>query len=183
MERVGRTANQRRTWSCCWGWPGVSHRNALAAKCDGLNDNQLIAMSARAVPNLSLPRPPLRHLTEMEYYYPRPTAIPPVVRPTPVYCTEDDEDGGHPRPDTGHGCPVDGALAGRMPQRRRRTPRSSSNSTRAKRPGNGFSVRWNLIKIIQEYAPPTNGHADLLPGANRRRDPANERPSLVASAG
>ena len=28
-------------------------------------------------------------------------------------------------------------------------------------PGNGHSVRWNLIKVIQEYAH-HNGHADLI---------------------
>jgi hypothetical protein len=28
-------------------------------------------------------------------------------------------------------------------------------------PGNGFSVRWNLVKVIQEYAR-HNGHADLI---------------------
>ena len=28
-------------------------------------------------------------------------------------------------------------------------------------PGNRFSVRWNLIKVIQEYAR-HNGHADLI---------------------
>ena len=28
-------------------------------------------------------------------------------------------------------------------------------------PGNKFSVRWNLVKVIQEYAR-HNGHADLI---------------------
>ncbi|MDQ2875492.1 MAG: DinB family protein [Actinomycetota bacterium] len=28
-------------------------------------------------------------------------------------------------------------------------------------PGNGFSVRWNLVKVLQEYAR-HNGHADLI---------------------
>jgi hypothetical protein len=28
-------------------------------------------------------------------------------------------------------------------------------------PGNGYSLRWNLVKLIQEYAR-HNGHADLI---------------------
>jgi len=69
------------------GWLAF-HRNALAAKCDGLSDDQLMAMSAEPS-DLSL-LGLVRHLTEMEYYY----LAHAIARgdSTPIYCTDDDED-------------------------------------------------------------------------------------------
>jgi hypothetical protein len=38
---------------------------------------------------------------------------------------------------------------------------SAAHALEATSSGNSFSVRWNLLKVIQEYAR-HNGHADLL---------------------
>jgi Protein of unknown function (DUF664) len=136
------------------GWLAF-HRNALAAKCDGMTDEQLVATSAEPS-DLSL-LGLVRHLTEMEYYY--------LVHAiaggdtTPIYCTADDED-----------ADIVGLTAGmtRSSLDRWRTECDKADAelatvdsldTRAS--GNRFSVRWNLVKIIQEYAR-HNGHADLL---------------------
>ncbi len=153
MERVPepRTNDER---ELLLGWLAF-HRNALAAKCDGLSDEQLVAMSAEPS-DLSL-LGLVRHLTEMEYYY--------LVHAiaggdtTPIYCTDDDEDGDIV------GLTADMARASvdrwQAECRNADVGLATVDALDARAPGNGFSVRWNLVKIIQEYAR-HNGHADLL---------------------
>jgi hypothetical protein len=136
------------------GWLAF-HRNALAAKCDGLSDEQLVAMSAEPS-DLSL-LGLVRHLTEMEYYY--------LVHAiagggtAPIYCTDEDEDADI------LGLTVDMAKPSldrwRDECRNADARLATVDELGARLPGNGFSTRWNLIKIIQEYAR-HNGHADLL---------------------
>jgi hypothetical protein len=96
-------------------------------------------------------------MTEMEYYY---LAHALAGGPTaPVYCTDDEPDAD---------------LLGLTPEmvadsmQRWRAQRADADELLAaagslddRSPGDGFSVRWNLIKTIQEYAR-HNGHADLL---------------------
>jgi hypothetical protein len=41
------------------------------------------------------------------------------------------------------------------------SPTSHERPARLERPANRRSVRWNLVKVIQEYAR-HNGHADLI---------------------
>jgi hypothetical protein len=153
MERVPepRTNDDR---ELLLGWLAF-HRNALAAKCDGLNGEQLVAMSAEPS-DLSL-LGLVRHLTEMEYYY-LAHAIS-GGETTPVYCTEDDEDGDI----LGLTADMAAPSMGRWHTECRNADAelAAVEELDARAPGNGFSVRWNLIKIIQEYAR-HNGHADLL---------------------
>ena len=153
MERVPepRTNDER---ELLLGWLAF-HRNALAAKCDGLSDDQLVAMSAEPS-DLSL-LGLVRHLTEMEYYYLAHAIA--GGGTTPIYCTDDDEE-----------ADIVGLTAGMVRASLDRWQAECGNSDvalatvdalDARAHGNGFSVRWNLVKIIQEYAR-HNGHADLL---------------------
>jgi hypothetical protein len=136
------------------GWLAF-HRNALAAKCDGMTDEQLVATSAKPS-DLSL-LGLVRHLTEMEYYYLAHAIAGGATMP--VYCTDDDED-----------ADIVGVTAGMAQSSLHRWRAECDNadgqlatvdSLDVPARGNRFSVRWNLIKIIQEYAR-HNGHADLL---------------------
>ena len=136
------------------GWLAF-YRDALAAKCEGLTDEQLV--SAAAPPSdLSL-LGLVRHLTEMEHVY--------VVYALGggefalVYCTDDEPDADivglspamarssldrwHEERDA-----ADALIAG-------------CTSLDASAAGNRYSVRWNLLKVIQEYAR-HNGHADII---------------------
>ena len=136
------------------GWLAF-HRNALAAKCDGLSDEQLVAMSAEPS-DLSL-LGLVRHLTEMEYYYLAHAIA--GGDTTPVYCTDEDEDADIV------GLTADMAKPSldrwRDECRYADVQLATVDSLDARAAGNRFSVRWNLVKIIQEYAR-HNGHADLL---------------------
>jgi hypothetical protein len=153
MERVPepRTADER---ELLLGWLAF-HRNALEAKCAGLSPEQLVLMSAEPS-DLSL-LGLVRHMTEMEYYYLAHALA--GGETTPVYCTDDEPDAD---------------LLGLTPamvadsMQRWRAQRAdvdellaAAESLDDRSPGDGFSVRWNLVKTIQEYAR-HNGHADLL---------------------
>jgi hypothetical protein len=137
------------------GWLAF-HRDALAANCEGLGDDELVDASAPPS-DLSL-LGLVRHMTEMEYAYlafslggDGPFRL--------VYCTDDTPDGdivgllpamARPSLERWHEerGRVDDLLAGFA-------------SLDATSPGNDRSVRWNLLKVIQEYAR-HNGHADLI---------------------
>ncbi|HZD96955.1 MAG TPA: DinB family protein [Micromonosporaceae bacterium] len=153
MERVPEPRNNDER-ELLLGWLAF-HRNALAAKCDGLSDEQLVATSAEPS-DLSL-LGLVRHLTEMEYYY-LAHAIAGGDTAT-VYCTDDNED-----------ADIVGLTAAMAPSSLHRWRVECDNadallatvdSLDARAAGNRFSVRWNLVKIIQEYAR-HNGHADLI---------------------
>src|SRR5215475_2371433 len=153
MERVPepRTADER---ELLLGWLAF-HRNALEAKCDGLSPEQLVGMSAEPS-DLSLIGL-VRHMTEMEYYYLAHALAGGAT--TPVYCTDDEPDAD---------------LLGLTPaivtesMERWRAQCADADALLAavdslddRSPGDGFTVRWNIVKMIQEYAR-HNGHADLL---------------------
>jgi Protein of unknown function (DUF664) len=136
------------------GWLAF-HRDALQAKCEGLTAEQLVALSAPPS-DLSL-LGLVRHMTEMEHAY--------LVHALAggrfgwVYCTDDAPDADI--------CDLSPDMAqesmARWHDERGRADQllSATRSLGAAVSGNRFSVRWNLIKLIQEYAR-HNGHADLI---------------------
>jgi hypothetical protein len=130
------------------------HRSALAFKCDGLTDDQLVTASTPPSPLTLVGL--VRHLTEMERVYAGWALSPDGPREF-VYCSENDEDadiiGLGPDDVTksmrawGVECAAtDDLLSGRV----------ADAIT-----WNNLSVRWNLVKLVQEYAR-HNGHADLI---------------------
>ncbi|HEX5189873.1 MAG TPA: DinB family protein [Streptosporangiaceae bacterium] len=136
------------------GWLAF-HRDALAAKCEGLTAEQLVLASA-SPSDLSL-LGLVRHMTEMEHVY--------LVYALGggqfgmVYCTDADPD-----------ADIIGLSAdmAHVSMERWRAERSRADELLSAAPsladdaaGNRLSVRWNLIKVIQEYAR-HNGHADLI---------------------
>jgi len=131
------------------------HRDALAAKCEGLTDEQLVMRSAPPS-DLSL-LGLVRHMTETEHTY--------LVlalaggRFSRVYSSDEapDADICDLKPD------LVGASMARWHDERRVADQliSATGPLGAVAPGNKFSVRWNLVKVIQEYAR-HNGHADLI---------------------
>jgi hypothetical protein len=133
------------------------HRDALAAKCDGLDATQLT--------NDTCPPSPLtllglvRHLTEMERVYGVHALGPggPLHMVYGVYA-----DGG-PEWDFD----VDPSMVADSfhdwEQERAHTDRllATYRSAEVVAAGNGRTVRWNLLQLVGEYAR-HNGHADLL---------------------
>jgi hypothetical protein len=136
------------------GWLAF-HRDALAAKCEGLTPEQLVQTSA-SPSDLSL-LGLIRHMTEMEHVY--------LVYALGggtfglVYCTDDEPDADI----VGLSADLVPASMTRWHDERARADQllSSEQTLDAASSGNKFSVRWNLIKVIQEYAR-HNGHADLI---------------------
>lgn len=138
------------------GWLAF-HRNALAAKCDGLSAAQLVTTSAppSKLTLLGL----VRHLTEMERVY-AVWALGPDEALQFVY--GDYEDGG-PEWDLD----VDASMVAESFANWERERAAADALIEQHRSvdtigsGNGRSVRWNLQKLVGEYAR-HNGHADLL---------------------
>ena len=136
------------------GWLGF-HRDALAAKCEGLTPDELVQASA-SPSDLSL-LGLVRHMTEMEHVY--------LVYALGggafklVYCTDEEPDADIAglSPGLAH------SSIARWHDERAHADQllASSQPLDAIASGNNFSVRWNLIKVIQEYAR-HNGHADLI---------------------
>jgi Protein of unknown function (DUF664) len=138
------------------GWLAF-HRDALAAKCDGVPPAELArtGLGGSALSLLGL----VRHLTEMERVY-------------IVYAL-----GGGPL-EFVYGPYEDGQPAGDFDLLRGDMVQASMEAWHAERTaadeilasctsldepgrGNRRSMRWNLVKVTQEYAR-HNGHADLL---------------------
>lgn len=137
------------------GWLAF-HRDALAAKCDGLTAKQLVMMSAPPS-DLSL-LGLVRHMTEMEHVY-LVHALAGGARFSPVYCTDE-----VPGADIEDLAPEMAPTSmARWHDERARADQllSSTGPFGAVAAGNRFSVRWNLMKVIQEYAR-HNGHADIV---------------------
>ncbi len=131
------------------------HRDSLAAKCGGLTDAQLVEQSA---PPSSLSLLGLvRHLTEMERHY-LGHALSGDGRGF-VYCTDEDEEA-----DIEH---LDVSMVAVSQEIWRDQMRESDellaryDDLSADGETGWFSVRWSLLKIIQEYAR-HNGHADIV---------------------
>lgn len=136
------------------GWLAF-HRDALSFKCAGLTPEQLVAAAA-APSDLSL-LGLVRHMTEMERAY--------LVYALAggafswVYCTDTAPDADI--------VGLDPAMcAASMDQWQRERAHGDQLLATAGAPdavsaGNRRTVRWNLVKLIQEYAR-HNGHADLI---------------------
>jgi hypothetical protein len=136
------------------GWLAF-HRDALAAKCEGLAPEQLVQTSA-SPSDLSL-LGLVRHMTEMEHVY--------LVYALGggafglIYCTDEDPDADI----AGLSAAMAPGSLDRWHEERTRADQllSAAPALEAIASGNRFSVRWNLLKVIQEYAR-HNGHADLI---------------------
>ena len=131
------------------------HRDTLAAKCDGLTAEQLVARSA--LPSELSLLGLVRHMTEMERVYLVHALAGGAL--TLVYCTDQAPDG-----DIAGLAPqmAPASMAGWLAERARADVLlSSTGPIGALSAGNRRPVRWNLVKLIQEYAR-HNGHADML---------------------
>lgn len=137
------------------GWLAF-HRDALAAKCGGLTDDQLVERSVEpsTLSLLGL----VRHMAEMERAY-GVWALGPKAELEWVWGSyendaEDDMD-----------CDVTMVAESRRVWREEMRKTDDALGAHATLDevchGNGFSVRWNLAKLIGEYAR-HNGHADLI---------------------
>jgi hypothetical protein len=136
------------------GWLAF-HRDALASKCDGLVADQLVARPA--LPSELSLLGLVRHLTEMERVYLVHALAGGTLRL--VYCTDEapDADIVGLTPEM-----VPESMAGWLAERARADAfLSATGPIGALSAGNRRSVRWNLVKLIQEYAR-HNGHADIL---------------------
>ena len=134
------------------------YRDTLLVKCAGLSDEEL---ARRAVPpsNLSL-LGLLRHMSDVELsWFDRMWAGNPVVFNFDPDQTDADFDDAAARP----GNEVAQVFAASV-QRANELARSADVSTLSKgtsRSGDGISLRWILVHLIEEYARHC-GHADLL---------------------
>jgi Protein of unknown function (DUF664) len=137
------------------GWLAF-HRDALAAKCEGLMPEQLVATP---VPPSDLSLLGLvRHMTEMERVY-LSYALGGSQQLAMVYCTDDNPEGDIVglSPDMAQGSVerwhAEQAAADLLISAAHSLDDISQSNKRA--------VRWNLVKVIGEYAR-HNGHADLI---------------------
>ena len=131
------------------------HRHALAAKCEGMTDDQLLDQSA-APSTLSL-LGLVRHMTEMERHY-LGHALSDDGRGF-AYCTDEDEE-----------ADIEGLDVSMVPSSQRgwRDQMTETDTLLGRYDDLGvdvatgwFTVRWALLKVIQEYAR-HNGHADIV---------------------
>ena len=133
------------------------HRNALEAKCDGLDAEQL---ATRSVPPSPLSLLGLvRHLTEMERVY-AVWALGPKADLQWVW-GEYADDGPEWDIDADASMAADSLAAWEREKAaadERIQAHAALDSVGA---GNGYSLRWNLQKLVGEYAR-HNGHADLI---------------------
>jgi hypothetical protein len=137
------------------GWLDF-HRRTLAEKCAGLIDAQLVERSAPPSPLSLLGL--VRHLTIMERVYASYALG--AAEFDLIYCDDENEDG-----DFEHIGPADVAPSMAAWQAEQQLATTAIAATDAmdtgSTAGNGYSLRWNLVKLLQEYAR-HNGHADLL---------------------
>lgn len=138
------------------GWLAF-HRNALAAKCDGLDADQLVTRSAPPSP-LSL-LGIVRHMAEMERVY-GVWAHGPKVELEWVWGIY--TDGGLEWDIDADASMVEESMAAWEREKRHTDERIAGHATLDSIGlGDEHSVRWNLQKLIGEYAR-HNGHADLI---------------------
>jgi Protein of unknown function (DUF664) len=138
------------------GWLAF-HRNALAAKCAGLDADQLVERSAppSALSLLGL----VRHITEMERVY-AVWALGPKADLEWVWgdYTDDGPDWDIDVDAAMH----EASMAAWEREKRVADERFQQHTDLdAIGAGNGRSARWNLVKLIGEYAR-HNGHADII---------------------
>jgi Protein of unknown function (DUF664) len=138
------------------GWLAF-HRDALRAKCDGLDAGQLATRSA--APSVLSLLGLVRHLTEMERAYGN-WALGPKARLRWVW-GEYTDDGPEWDMDADASMLAE-SMAAWEREKQGTDERIAASPDLATVPGgNGRTVRWNLQKLVGEYAR-HNGHADLL---------------------
>lgn len=138
------------------GWLAF-HRNALAAKCAGLDSAGLVARSAPPSPLSLLGL--VRHLTEMERVY-AVWALGPDADLQYVW-GEYTDDGPEWDIDVDASM-AEESMAAWEREKQGADERIQQHSTLdSVGDGNGRSLRWNLQKLVGEYAR-HNGHADLI---------------------
>jgi Protein of unknown function (DUF664) len=138
------------------GWLAFQ-RNALARKCAGLEDAQLVE---RAVPPSPLSLLGLvRHLTEMERAY-AVWALGPQAELTWVW-GEYTDDGPEWDIDADESMVHESMAAWEREKQLADARIEQQESLDSIGAGNGHSVRWNVHKLVGEYAR-HNGHADLI---------------------
>lgn len=137
------------------GWLAF-HRDALEAKCHGLTDDHLVERAAEpsSLSLLGL----VRHMAEMERAY-GVWPLGPKADLDWVWGTYEN--------DAEHDIDCDATMVEES-MRAWKGEMRKTNEALARHPtldelgdGNGYSVRWNLAKLIGEYAR-HNGHADLI---------------------
>ena len=138
------------------GWLAF-HRDALGAKCDGLSSDELVA--AAALPSRLTLLGLVRHLTEMERVYATYALGP----PGPLrFVYGDYEDGGPEWDFDVDASLVEESMAAWARERSAADEAIAAHDSLDDASGaNGRSLRWNLLKLVGEYAR-HNGHADLL---------------------
>lgn len=133
------------------------HRNALEAKCAGLDDAQLVARSAPPSPLSLLGL--VRHLTEMERVY-GAWALGPKVELQWVW--GEYTDGGPEWDIDADESMVAESMAAWKREKEAADGRIAEHAgLDSVGAGNGRTLRWNLQKLVGEYAR-HNGHADLI---------------------
>jgi hypothetical protein len=138
------------------GWLAF-HRNALEAKCVGLDADQLATRSAPPSPLSLLGL--VRHLTEMERVY-AVWALGPRVDLQWVW--GEYTDGGPEWDIDADASMVDESMAAWTHEKQLADDLIEQHGQLdGLGEGNGRSLRWNLQKLIGEYAR-HNGHADLI---------------------
>ncbi|WP_030200072.1 DinB family protein [Streptomyces sp. NRRL S-87] len=141
------------------GWLDY-HRATLAAKCEGLTDEQLrrpvLAPSELTLLGLT------RHMAEVERWWFQEVTLD--LDLPPLYCTEEDQDGDfHVTEEHTY----EEAEAARQEAIARAREIAASRSLdepsvrRSRRTDEPYSLRWVYTHMIEEYAR-HNGHADLL---------------------
>ncbi len=138
------------------GWLAF-HRNALEAKCAGLEAAQLVTRSAPPSPLSLLGL--VRHLTEMERVY-AVWALGP--KADLQWAWGDYTDDGPEWDIDADESMLDESMAAWQRERRVADERIQQHAElESVGAGNGYSLRWNLQKLVGEYAR-HNGHADLV---------------------
>jgi hypothetical protein len=138
------------------GWLAF-HRNALEANCAGLDAAQLVERSAPPSPLSLLGL--VRHITEMERVY-AVWALGPTADLEWVW--GDYTDDGPQWDIDADASMLEESMSAWAREKQRADERIQDHpELDAKGAGNGHSVRWNLTKLIGEYAR-HNGHADLI---------------------
>jgi len=137
------------------GWLAF-HRDALEAKCRGLTDEQLTRRAAE--PSQLCLLGIVRHMAEMERVY-GAWAMGPKETLRWVWGTYDD--GAEPDFDCGPEDVVESFVAWREERSRTDQAIALRTSLDEAGEGNGRTARWNLAKLVGEYAR-HNGHADII---------------------
>ena len=134
------------------------HRATLAVKCEGLTDDQL---RAQAVPPSSLSLLGLvRHMGEVERSWFRRVLS--GEQAPPRYYSDENRDGDFDDVADAGVAEAFGYWRDECAYARERVAAAPSlDVTGTGRQGEGYSLRWIMVHMIEEYAR-HNGHADLL---------------------